>query len=75
LLSPNLRLSDRHSQAEVLRERVKILVVVQQVIPALDAASRNYGIDGLANGYAASAQRSETSLPPPIPLLLPSLPN
>ena len=38
-------------------------VAVQQVIPVLDAAGRNHGIDGLASAHAESAQRVEV-LPP-----------
>src|ERR1700687_2098694 len=38
-----------HSETQVLGERLKIAVAVQQVIPALDASRRNHRIDGLAN--------------------------
>src|ERR1019366_5824608 len=58
-LSPEAALSDCHAQPEVLGERVKIPVVVQQVVPAFDASGRNHGIDGLANGHAEPAQRAE----------------
>src|ERR1039458_4598804 len=48
-----------HAQAEVLGKRIKVPVVVQQVISALDASGGNHGIDGLANGHAEVAQRPE----------------
>ena len=46
------RFSSRYAQAEVLGERIKIPVIVEQVIPALDAPGGNHRIDGLANGHA-----------------------
>ena len=43
----------------MLDERIKILVVVQQLIPAFDTSGRNHSMDGLANGHAELAQRAE----------------
>src|ERR1017187_4806741 len=43
----------------MLCERIKNPVVVQQVIPTLDAAGSNHRIGGLANGHAEVAQRPE----------------
>jgi hypothetical protein len=53
----NQPFSEHYSQAEVLGERIKIPVVVQQVIPTLDAAGGNHRIDGLSNGHTKQAQR------------------
>src|ERR1039458_10484558 len=47
-----------HAQAEVLGKRIKVPVVVQQVISALDASGGNHGIDGLANGHARSEEHT-----------------
>src|SRR5260370_826902 len=58
-LSSTAGLSDHHAQAEVLDERIEIPVVVQQVMPALDASGGNHRIDGLANRHAEPAQRAE----------------
>jgi hypothetical protein len=55
----HVRLSDHDSEPEMLGERIKIFVVAQQVITALDAPRGNHGIDGLANGHAVVAQRPE----------------
>jgi hypothetical protein len=49
--------SDHYAQPEVLAKRIKVSVVVQQVVPALDASGSYHGIDGLANGHAQLAQR------------------
>jgi len=38
---------EHDATAQMLGERIKIFVVVQQGITALDASSRNYSIDGL----------------------------
>src|SRR5471032_311556 len=53
------KISDRYAQAQVPGEVIEIPVVVQQVIPALDASGSNHRIDGLANGDAEFAQRPE----------------
>src|SRR3954447_9556552 len=51
--------SDHYAQSEVLGEGIEIPVVVQQLIPALDASGCNHRIDGLANRYAQPAQCAE----------------
>ena len=43
----------------MLRERVKIPVAVQKVIPAFDAPGGDHGIDGLADRHSEGAQRPE----------------
>ena len=40
-------------------KRIEVPVVVQQVIPALDASGGNHRIEGLANGDAEAAERPE----------------
>src|SRR5580700_5749227 len=53
---PMAWVSGDYPQTEVLGERIEIPVVVQQLIPALDAAGCNHRIDGLADRYALPAQ-------------------
>ena len=43
----------------MLGERIEIPVVVQQLIPALDAPGCNHRIDGLANDNTHPAQRAK----------------
>lgn len=50
------RVSGDYPQIEVPGERIEIAVVVQQLIPALDASGRNHRIDGLADRHAFLAQ-------------------
>lgn len=59
LEATSTRLSGHYTQAEVPGERIEIPIVVQQVIPALDASGGNHRIEGPANGHAKPSQRSE----------------
>jgi hypothetical protein len=47
------------AQPEVLNERIKIPVIVKQIISALDASSGDNDIYCLANGYAGCAQNAK----------------
>src|SRR5260370_15892848 len=58
-LSSTAGSSDHYAQAEAPDERIEIPVVVQQVMPALDASGGNHRMDGLANRRAEPAQRAE----------------
>ena len=43
---------DHHAKAQMLDERVKITVTVQEIVSVFNAERGDYGVDGLANGYA-----------------------
>lgn len=45
----------------MLHERIKVSVVMQQFVAALDASGRDYQINGLANGNTQPAQHPEVS--------------
>ena len=59
LIAANLFLRDRYAQPEVLGEWIKVPIVVQQLIPALNAPGRNHRTDSFAYGNAEPAQSPE----------------
>jgi hypothetical protein len=49
--------SNHDAETEVRDERIKIPIVVQQIVPALDTFGGNHRVDRLADGHAAVTQR------------------